>query len=157
MAVSDDLEPIKKSLTHRSNSKSKESDDDVILVQTVIPHPKSVAPTSVKIVQNITACVPKPKIEVKPQPPLLQQPPPPPPPQSIDEIESTTPPIPPGFKNKFVAVKTAAEQIKEKIQQQQDEQENKEKFKIKDVANKRSDWDMFAEQDIDSNFDVGCV
>lgn len=79
-----------------------------------------------------------------------------------DDIESTTPPIPAGM----LSLKMAAMVVKPEISVQADDcvadQEannqdviNHDKVnKIKESGAKRSDWDMFAEQDNYSNFDV---
>lgn len=68
--------------------------------------------------------------------------------EDYDMIDSTTPPLPPGMQLKL-AVATIIEEEK------MEEDEVGDKLnKGKDTGSKRNDWDMFAEQDIDSNFDV---
>lgn len=78
--------------------------------------------------------------------------------KSPDYETSLTPPNPPP--NTLINKQPAAVQEKEpqSIEEQMIENDkfiNKEKVnKIKENNVKKSEWDMFAEQDIDSNFDV---
>lgn len=66
---------------------------------------------------------------------------------SKENVESSlTPPIPP-----------ARTDLKQKAQDADNKQSvdlnTKDKLKSKEIITKKNDWDMFAEQDIDSNFD----
>lgn len=67
--------------------------------------------------------------------------------EEYDMIDSTTPPLPPGMQLKLVTATIVEEEKME-------EDEIGDKLKGKETGTKRNDWDMFAEQDIDSNFDV---
>lgn len=84
----------------------------------------------------------------------------------VDVDDSTTPPLPPALQNKLAAAKAAAAAVtaaiiaaeeKEKLAtaEESNGNGNTDKIaKIKEGGTKRADWDMFAEQDLDSNFDV---
>lgn len=109
--------------------------DDCIILETE-------KPSNGKDRPKISAAKEPPPI-IKP-PPIVKQPPPKVPiaatPTKVEQTppESTTPPLPPGHFNKFGPA--AAEEVNPQA--------------IKSKETKKNDWDMFAEQDCDSNFDV---
>lgn len=154
----------KKPVKSQTNLIDSSSDDDVVMVP-------QLSSTKVPIISK-----PAPKISV-PQP--VQIVPPPAPlqqqtpaviekPKEIDD--STTPPLPPALQTKFAAVKAAAlaataaikaleekeKALKEKEMEELNSNGNSDKMAkgVKEPTGKRADWDMFAEQDLDSNFDV---
>ncbi len=121
-----------------------DSDEDVVFVQN--------DPPAVK--KTLTPPAP-----IAKAPPVKQISPTDQRPVVIDDIESTTPPLPAGM----LPLKLAAKpEISTKSEENVINQEgtdgdliNHDKVnKIKDQATKRSEWDMFAEQDNYSNFDV---
>lgn len=63
-----------------------------------------------------------------------------------DELRATTPTV-------DVSLTPPIEDLNIKIKEQEKEREELAKDKLKSKESKKGDWDMFAEQDIDSNFD----
>lgn len=120
-----------------AKSRIDDDDDDVIHVPNVPPSPPSNG--NGKASANQTKQFGTPATNKSMPPPATKD--------TTDDImmDSTTPPLPPGLQ-----LKLAAAAIKETDEQPTDTFE-----KSKEVSTtKRNDWDMFAEQDIDSNFDV---
>lgn len=114
-----------------------ESDEDCVLVQ-------SEEPVDKKILTPATPITKAPK-QVSPTKPAVIE--------NFDDVESTTPPLPVGML-KLKLAGNATTKTEEDENNEEGNSINHDKVnKIKE-ANKRSEWDMFAEQDNYSNFDV---
>lgn len=131
--------------TAGTSSSRTESDEDVVFV----PSEKSAAKKPLPPPPAPVAKVPK---QVSPVKPVAIV-------HSDDDLESTTPPLPAGMlplklaaKTELAATATESDEIAP-ADSDSDLINHDKVNKIKE-ANKRSDWDMFAEQDNYSNFDV---
>ncbi|KAJ6633606.1 Serine/threonine-protein kinase PRP4 like, partial [Pseudolycoriella hygida] len=125
-------------------SKQAESDEDIVFVENVQPEVKKIlAPPAVNI---------KPPKHVSPIEPVVID--------NYDDIESTTPPLPAGMLRLKLGTNFTKPELSTKTEENVTKKEgddndaiNHDKVnKIKE-ASKRSEWDMFAEQDNYSNFD----
>lgn len=125
-------------------AKRRDSDEDVVVVQNEKPVEKKTLtpPPTTRTSKQVTST----------EPVVID---------SLDDVESTTPPLPAGMlplklvaKAKPQPSSKAEESVTKTEKKNDDDLINHEKVnKIKE-ATKRSEWDMFAEQDNYSNFDV---
>lgn len=131
-----------------SRSNPTDSDEDVVFVQNEEPADEK---------KTLTPLVPITAADktVSPPAPIMIE-------EDFDDIESTTPPLPAGMLPlKLATAKGAKPEVHTKTDDSETNEEGNDRDlinhdkvnKIKE-ATKRSEWDMFAEQDNYSNFDV---